>query len=389
MKKDVKIVGPANDAPVSTALVLASKPAGAGDELATLVASLTNEYSNLDSEIHDLTDELLGQERKLSVRYRDELLPRINQMQMLLSQRGALRELVANDRSLLGAFAQLDDMPTWTEWYEAFASNFQGAKSLRQVQRQLKKIRGETRPKADDDTSSTIHNSDGSTEETSSDPDLYRNDEGKSAADLLAEHAKKLLDVLTGPSVMSDGMRITRAVSLVKDLQRALEEGFLVVSAPVSTPTVTVIEGEIVPDETPEPALSKPSSTGSAMAANAIVLPARRAVAALPTSAGARGVEDARGNPVLSDVVSPSSAESLAEDNLPAHSAGPVTLGFLPYGEAIPKQLVHGRKYKVRPAPSGGYGIYEGRSPVLVQWFAEEDDAWNVIDRVSASVLVA
>ena len=49
--------------------------------------------------------------------------------------------------------------------------------------------------------------------------------EVKSAADLLAEHAKMMLDVLTGTSVMSDSMRITRAATLVKDLQCALIEG--------------------------------------------------------------------------------------------------------------------------------------------------------------------
>ncbi len=71
--------------PRPTALVLADKPTGAVDELATCVASFATEYNNLDSEIHDLTDDLLGEERKLAVRYRDELLPRIGQMQMLLS----------------------------------------------------------------------------------------------------------------------------------------------------------------------------------------------------------------------------------------------------------------------------------------------------------------
>jgi hypothetical protein len=52
-------------------------------------------------------------------------------------------------------------------------------------------------------------------------------------------------------------------------------------------------------------------------------------------------------------------------------------------------QLVPGKKYQVRPAPSGGYGIYEPRSTVLLQLFAEEDDARDAIDHVSASVLVA
>ena len=73
-----------------------------------------------------------------------------------------------------------------------------------------------------------------------------------------------------------------------------------------------------------------------------------------------------------------------AEDNLPEHSAGPVTRGFLPHGEATQTRLVPGKKYQVRPAPSGGVGIYEGRSTVLMQWYAEEDDARDAIDSVTA-----
>jgi len=77
-------------------------------------------------------------------------------------------------------------------------------------------------------------------------------------------------------------------------------------------------------------------------------------------------------------------AESLSEDNLPAQSEGPVTLGFLPHGEATWTQLVPGKKYQVRPAPSGGYGIYEPRSTVILQWYVGEDDARDAIDHVTA-----
>jgi hypothetical protein len=47
---------------------------------------------------------------------------------------------------------------------------------------------------------------------------------------------------------MSDSMRITRAIGLVKDLQRALEEGFLIVVTTVSAPKEPVVEGEIPSD---------------------------------------------------------------------------------------------------------------------------------------------
>ena len=137
--------------PNSSALVLESQPARAVDALATLVASFSNEYNHLDTKINDLTNELLGQEHKLSVRYRDELIPLLHRMQMLLSQRGNLHALVSNNRSSVSALSQLEDIPTWTEWYDAFASRVEGAKSLRTVQRQLKKYRGKSEPATDPD----------------------------------------------------------------------------------------------------------------------------------------------------------------------------------------------------------------------------------------------
>jgi hypothetical protein len=51
--------------------------------------------------------------------------------------------------------------------------------------------------------------------------------------------------------------------------------------------------------------------------------------------------------------------------------------------------MVPGKKYQVRPAPSGGYGIYEPRSTVLLQLFAEEDGARDAIDQVSAMAIGA
>jgi hypothetical protein len=355
----------------------------------------------------------------------------------------------------------------------------------------------------------------------------------KTGAELLAEHIKQMENVLAGKSIMSDGMRIKRAIGRLKDLQCALEEGFLIVATTVPAPKEPVVEREIVSDptrdamatlrnafsrmadtadiesalqdtleefilpmldqhpymqvDTPyrpevqvsvtlyrsgrarisagdwveyrggddrltnqigaeaalghvveadafsrpritwfdgrkwlkpyalfdqeavhvlfadqaasaypgafdsysEPTLSKPPAAVPTVEADASASSAPSAVAALAASAGAHGMEDARENPIMSNAVRPSLGESLAEDDLLAHSAGPVTLGFLPHGEATWTQLVPGKKYQVRPAPSGGYGIYEPRSTLLLQLFAEEDAARDAIDHVSASVPVA
>jgi hypothetical protein len=133
-----------------------------------------------------------------------------------------------------------------------------------------------------------------------------------------------------------------------------------------------------------KPTLSKPLIAVPTMEADASASSATCDVAAPAAPAVAHGVEDARENPALSNAVSHSPAESLTEDNLPAHSAGSVMQGFLPRREATQTQLVPGKRYQVRPAPSGGYGIYEARSTVLLQSYEEEDEAWDAIDPVKA-----
>ena len=172
---------------------------------------------------------------------------------MVLSQRGALHALVSGDRSLLGVLVQLEEIPTWTEWYEGFEIRFDGAKSLRTVQRQLKKLRGDA---AQTPTVVAVGGGDVSGAGVSEPLVIATGDgrdDGRTAAELLAEHAKLVLEVLTGDSITTgDAMRITRAVSLVRDLQRAPEEGFLVIATSGPTPKVPVIECTIVPDQVQE-----------------------------------------------------------------------------------------------------------------------------------------
>jgi len=142
-------------------------------------------------------------------------------------------------------------------------------------------------------------------------------------------------------------------------------------------------------DSYSEPTAPKRPAAVPTMEADASASIAPSAVAAPAVSAGDPAMEDARENPVLSNAISPSPAESLAEDTLPVRSAGPVARGFLPHWEATCTQLVPGKKYQVRPAPSGGYGIYEPHSTILLKWYAEEDDARDAIDQLQESALVA
>ena len=230
MKKNTMVISPADHAPLSTALVLADKPSGVRDELATLVASFTTEYNNLDSEINDLTTELLEQNRTLVKRFDDELLPLVNRMWMLLSQRGNLHALALGARSLASELEQLADVPTWTQWYEAFSSRIMDAPSLRTIQRKLKKLRGCDEPETTVDVDATEDD----TDESSVCGALHEREELKTGAELLNEHIKQMENVLAGKSIMTDGMRNKRALGLLKDLQHAVEEGLLLVAPPVA-----------------------------------------------------------------------------------------------------------------------------------------------------------
>jgi hypothetical protein len=98
-----------------------------------------------------------------------------------------------------------------------------------------------------------------------------------------------------------------------------------------------------------------------------------------------QGPEVVKENPPLRNEGGTLSAENLVEDNSPVPLQGSAGQ----HAKATYPQLVPGKKYQVRPAPSGGFGIYEGRSNVALQLFAEEDDAREVIDQLKESALVA
>ena len=51
----------------------------------------------------------------------------------------------------------------------------------------------------------------------------------------------------------------------------------------------------------------------------------------------------------------------------------------------VQSPLKPGKKYEVRPALWGDYGVYEVGSPVLLQWYPTSDAAWDAIEAVTAS----
>jgi len=238
-------------------------------ELATTVASLISEYRDLNDEINDITSLAVDQSAKLE-KTKEKLLPRLAAMQSVLSERGELhRRLKSNElppeitEKLL---AQINALPGWSEWYEDYRVRVKDAASLRTVQRQLAELNRMSLPKHTD----CGENSDGtmsgegaeesdSTADGSGQPDDVapgtkdsEREEIKSGQELLTEHAKEMVEVLTGRSVKNDAMRITRALTKLKDLQQAIDEGKLF------GPPFPIVEPQSVP--APVPPSSQPLS---------------------------------------------------------------------------------------------------------------------------------
>ena len=219
-------------------------------KLATDVASMVSEYRSLNGEINNITTDLLDEAARLESKSNDELIPRLAQMQSLLSQRGELRQRLKRDElssevsaRLLG---QIEELPGWTMWYENYHTRVKNAFSLRTAQRNLAKINktallktnaaietsevaetGETKP--DESAKEQSHDGCGLNKP-------IEREEIKTGPELLASHASMMLSVLTGPSIKSDTMRIKRSVELVKDMQQAIQEGKLFSATPQVDP---------------------------------------------------------------------------------------------------------------------------------------------------------
>lgn len=237
--------------------------------LATDVASLLREYLDLNAEIDGITADLLDRATKLEADAEEMLLPLIDDMQSLLSQRGDLRRsLMRGDVSpeiAAQLLVKIEELPGWVEWYENFRARVKDAKSLRTVQRDLARRRrmsldehaeGDEHTDSNEDSEGADdggftegdENTDGAEDgeeledaEGTEDNSVQRTNanhgaeesvrvEIKTTKKLLTEFAGKMLDVLKGRSIKDVSMRIDCAVALVKDLLRAIDEGKLIES---------------------------------------------------------------------------------------------------------------------------------------------------------------
>ena len=87
-------------------------------------------YLELNGQIIALRDSFVGKVGEARREFEESLLPLLDAMHSLLSQRGKFRKLL----NLTGA-------PTWQEWFQEFEELLQLDISLRQVQRWLKTYR--------------------------------------------------------------------------------------------------------------------------------------------------------------------------------------------------------------------------------------------------------
>jgi hypothetical protein len=232
------------DEPIIAGLVHApASPEG----FATCVTNLQAEYRALNSTIQDLTTELLAEHSRFVDKVETVLIPMLDRMQKVLSKRGELHAVVICGEITAPEVADLDALPTWTEWYETFRERVNLSLSLRTVQRKLAKLRGKT---ADDSTAAEHDEAEPIDEASDGQSERV---EIKTGPELLAEYAANLLEALTGKSINSDAMRVTRATEMAKDLQRALDEGKLLDPVPSVATALLPQQPPIIGDPVTEP----------------------------------------------------------------------------------------------------------------------------------------
>jgi len=245
-------------------------------KLTTDVASFIEEFKRLDAEIAVTTSGLNHESAVLEEKATNSLNPLVARMWSLLSQRGDLRKRLRSDELspevAAQLHAQIEELPGWTEWYENYRASVKHAASLRTVQRDLEKLNrkapvenidsaeeadgADTDGAKDTDYTEDSDRTEGGSENSGDDSSERQTEraELKTASELLAEHAHRMLEVLTGKSIRNDAMRISRAAELAEDLQRTIKEGKLFDSAPVVSvlpPQPPPVRGDRVPEPDP------------------------------------------------------------------------------------------------------------------------------------------
>jgi hypothetical protein len=92
---------------------------------------LQSEFANLQKQIDAKADAYISSAKKATEDFY-VLIPLLDRMQAMLSQRGKLRELMDTAK-----------LPTWTEWFEDFRPKLKEKMTIRTIQRKLREYRGD------------------------------------------------------------------------------------------------------------------------------------------------------------------------------------------------------------------------------------------------------
>jgi hypothetical protein len=130
----------------------------------------------------------------------------------------------------------------------------------------------------------------------------------------------------------------------------------------------------------PESAVTVPASKETKVCTSSMPVVANSLAAAVgsidSSSTGRDSAPPAEVNAVL--------VQNLVDEDSKNARADSMEDTLRPPANMVWTQLVPGKKYETRPAPLGGHGVYEPRSTVILQWYADEDDARDAIDPVTA-----
>jgi len=174
-----------------------------------------DEFLKLDAEVYTKADELAGEYQALMQRFDDELLPRCDRVQAVLSQRGPMH---------------IPGLPSWSAWRDAFIAFLQKTMkmSLSTFKRRLKEFQngepaeitaGEAGEEPADDTG------------TDDDPAPVVYESPKEQVTKWVEKQRKVLAGEIGPidadPIRGGERRIDTAVLMLDEFQLALDEGLL------------------------------------------------------------------------------------------------------------------------------------------------------------------
>ena len=309
-------------------------------------------FDEINSNIQSHTGELVRGSVIFKTAW-DAMLPHLDEMQSLLSERGSNK----TERDAYATMLKDAKLPGWMEYFDGLKLDV----SLRAVQLQLKEYRIPTKQLGDGRTPK--HLVAGQQVEhvefgigTVNYPMQTR---GKVAVKFEGDNEDKVIDENSPNITAIDGVRVGEPEKPAKVV--SANKQLLVIARRMVT--LVLSDGDGVSNGSSKENLVK---TLKLEAAKFRKLDVPKGKPAIPKKA-AQPAKISKLKPTKSPAAKP-------EQHAPPSQASP-------FGQS---PLKPGKKYTVRPAASGGYGIFEPSSSVCLQKCAKSDEAWEAIDAVNA-----